>query len=58
MDLDIYKNNGYEDRADYLDFLADINGMSLQQVESIAELLGIEEDFDGLVSTLQDLGEY
>jgi hypothetical protein len=58
MNKDIYVLNGYENRADYLDFLADINGISLSKVENMAELLGIEEDFDGLVSALQDLGDY
>lgn len=45
-----------EDRADYLDYLSEIYNVPLDDVQLIAELLGEEEDFDGLVCTLQDMG--
>ena len=52
--MDIYVKNGYAGRGDYLKSLADGYGLSLEQVEEIAALLGPAEDFDGLVTELQD----
>lgn len=52
---DIYQDNGYDSRKQYLECLAEDNGIDLETVIACAELLGPEEDFDGLVSTLQDL---
>ena len=55
MSTSIYKQNGYEDREDYLSCLADDYGLSLEEVvRPLAELLGPDEDFDGLVSSLED----
>ena len=55
MSTSIYKRNGYEDREDYLSCLADDYGLSLEEVvRPLAELLGPDEDFDGLVSSLED----
>jgi len=51
---DIYTDNGYTDRAEYLDSLAEEYGMDISAVLFIAEILGPNEDFDGLVTTLQD----
>ena len=51
---DIYTENGYTDRAEYLDILAEEHGMDIDAVLNLAELLGPNEDFDGLVTTLQD----
>jgi len=51
---DIYTDNGYTDRAEYLDSLAEEYGMDINVVLSLAEILGPNEDFDGLVTTLQD----
>ena len=50
----IYEQNGYTDRAEYLDSLAEEYGMDINMVLSLAELLGPNEDFDGLVTTIQD----
>jgi hypothetical protein len=50
----IYQANGYTDRADYLNNLADDFGIDFEVVSATAELLGEEEDFDGLVSMLED----
>lgn len=49
--MNVYEQNGYEDRQDYLDCLADEYG---DMVYEIADLLGENEDFDGLVTTLED----
>jgi hypothetical protein len=51
---DIYTDNGYTDRAEYLDSLAEEYGMDINMVLNLAELLGPNEDFDGLVTTIQD----
>ena len=55
MSTNVYKANGYEDREDYLSCLAEDYGLSLEEVvRPLAELLGPDEDFDGLVSSLED----
>ena len=51
---DIYIENGYDTRAEYLDSLAEEYGMDIDVVLNLAEILGPNEDFDGLVTTLQD----
>ncbi len=54
MEKNIYQQNGYENRRDYLKSLAEENGVSLTIVVSLAELLGPNEDFDGLVTSVED----
>lgn len=55
MSTNVYKANGYEGREDYLSCLAEDYGLSLEEVvRPLAELLGPDEDFDGLVSSLED----
>jgi hypothetical protein len=49
-----YINNGYKDRDDYLATLADGMGIGTMAVNMIADMLGPAEDFDGLVSELED----
>jgi hypothetical protein len=53
----IYTNNGYADRAEYLDSLAEEYEIDIDVVLNLAEILGPNEDFDGLVTTLQDYSE-
>lgn len=43
------------DRADYLQYLANEYDIELEVVAMIADLCGIDEEFDGLVTTLQDM---
>lgn len=50
----VYEMNGYSDRQDYLDDLADNMGVARSTVYALADLLGENEDFDGLVTSLQD----
>ena len=50
----IYVENGYENREDYLRALAEDTGTDYETVLGYAELLGEEEDFDGLVIMLED----
>ena len=55
----IYQENGYQSRKEYLDCLADEYAVPRQIVYTMATTLGPSEDFDGLVSGLQDIeGEY
>lgn len=53
--MSVYTNNGYEGRTDYLKCMADDYGVSIQIVETLADTLGPEEDFDGLVTMLEDM---
>ena len=52
--MNIYQENGYANRRDYLENLALDYGMDKTEVFTIASLLGRDEDFDGLVSMLDD----
>jgi hypothetical protein len=52
--MNIYQENGYENRRDYLENLALDYGIDKNEVFTIACLLGKDEDFDGLVSMLDD----
>jgi len=54
MSTNIYIINGYDDREDYLDYLSDTTGVPLDHVIALADILGPNEDFDGLVTSLQD----
>ena len=55
MDKNIYQENGYADRDDYLTCLSEDYGVPIESVYSLAEMLGEHEDFDGLVSALEDI---
>ena len=55
MDKNIYQENGYAARDDYLTCLSEDYGVSIEDVYSLAEMLGENEDFDGLVSALEDI---
>jgi len=50
----IYQENGYKDRQDYLECMAEDYGVPLEVVASLAEILGENEDWDGLVLALED----
>ena len=51
----VYQRNGYVNRADYLNSLAEDYGVSKADVFMLADMLGPNEDFDGLVTSLNDL---
>lgn len=51
----IYQENGFENRNDYLRDLANSNGISEDAVFAIADVYGPGEDFDGTVTEVQDL---
>ena len=56
--VDFYKENGYKDRNDYLECLADEYDINPRLVYITAQMLGENEDFDGLVTTIQDQSGY
>ena len=55
--MSIYTEEGYKSRRDYLENLADDMGIDRQTVFTLATMLGSNEDFDGLVTTLEDIAE-
>lgn len=57
MSENIYKENGYKDREDYLKCMSEDYGVPLDVVLSLAEVLGESEDFDGLINVLEDAEE-
>jgi len=55
--IDVYAEHGYKSREHYLDTLAEDLGLDVDVVYMTADLYGLSEDFDGLVTTLQDYAE-
>ena len=53
--MNVYTENGYKDRRDYLYSLAEDFSISPETVFTMASLLGASEDFDGLVISLEDI---
>jgi hypothetical protein len=41
-------------RAEYLRELADERGIPIETVNALADMLGPNEDFDGLITSLED----
>jgi hypothetical protein len=52
-----YTANGYKNREDYLQSLAKDFGIDRSAVSMISDMLGPSEDFDGLVSALEDFAD-
>ncbi len=50
----IYQENGYNDREHYLSCLAEEYDVSESVIYAIASILGESEDFDGLISSIED----
>ena len=55
MKKDIYKENGYKSRADYLLNLSKNYGVDILKVSLLAHIFGLNEDFDGLVNALEEI---
>lgn len=53
--MNIYKEHGYLTRQDYLEDLAIEYDVDILTMLSLAELYGPSEDFDGLVTALEDM---
>ena len=52
--LELYLEYGVESRAEYLELMADEFDVPLSTVKALADVLGPNEDFDGLVTSLED----
>ena len=52
--MTIYQEYGFETRKEYLLDLADSLGIDASIVFAMADMLGSSEDFDGLVTSLED----
>lgn len=52
--MSIYQEHGFENRRDYLNNLATEHGVDPEVVYALARLLGKNEDFDGLVNSVED----
>ena len=53
--MDVYQKIGYKDRDDYLTRTAETFGIDSYVVCCLADVLGENEDFDGLITELEDL---
>jgi hypothetical protein len=52
----VYRESGYKDREEYLRSLAEDYGVEYEDVvKPLADVLGPNEDFDALVTYLEDL---
>lgn len=56
--MKIYKRNGFKNRKEYLQDLADEFGLPEDLVFMSADMLGESEDFDGLINILEDAEEF
>ena len=58
--MSIYTDEGFTGRRAYLESLAEDYGLDTSTVFTLASILGSNEDFDGLISSLEDLegGQY
>lgn len=55
--MNVYQENGYKDRKDYLKSLAEDFDMDYKDVVMLATTLGESEDFDALITSLEDYWE-
>lgn len=55
--MTVYEENGYSNREDYLKSLAEDFDMEYKDVLMLATTLGEEEDFDALITSLEDYCE-
>jgi hypothetical protein len=55
-EYNVYKDNGFENRDDYLKSLCD--EYPSEMVYSLSDMLGETEDFDGLISNLEDFDSF
>ena len=53
--MSIYTEQGFQSRKHYLTGLAEDFGLPTDVVFMAASMLGPNEDFDGLISTLEDI---
>jgi hypothetical protein len=53
--VSLYTEKGYRDRHEYLRNVALDHGVPLQTVLRLAALLGPDEDFDGLITAVEEI---
>lgn len=53
--MSIYTDEGYKNRKDYLETLAEDYGVPVENVFAAASMYGSIEDFDGLITALEDM---
>lgn len=53
-----FKARGFETKEDYIRDLAEEMGVPFEDAMMLAELLGDTELYDGLVSSLEDIGGF
>lgn len=56
--LECYLEYGAENRAEYLAMLSEEYDVPLSTVRAMADILGPNEDFDGLVTSLEDASDF
>lgn len=54
--MNVYQQHGFDSRRAYLTSIAEDYGVRESAVFLLSQMLGCEEDFDGLISHLDDLG--
>lgn len=52
--MNIYKEHGYENRSQYFEALAFDYDIDINSVHALADVLGSNEDFDGLIYAIND----
>lgn len=55
--MNIYEENGYKNRGEYISCIAEDYGIDVKIVKNIAGSLDPSEDFDYLVTLLEDYTE-
>ena len=55
--MSVYTDEGYTSRRDYLESLAADMGVEPDTVFALASMLGSSEDFDGLVTAIEDISD-
>lgn len=55
--MNAYKEHGYKNRTEYLKDLAFEYSVPQSVVFALADVLGESEDFDGLITSLEDAEE-
>ena len=53
----VYQENGYLNRNQYIEELAEDYDLPVRKVKKLANMLGPEEDFDMLVSMVEELAD-
>ena len=52
--MNIYKENGYKNRVEYFEALAFDYDIDINSVHALADVLGSNADFEGLIFAIND----